>query len=236
MDEINLCIDIGNTRTKAALYADNKELAYVADCDIATFNQWKDRYKPRILVSASGKNEQLQAELKPEDYLSHTTPIPIHLNYKTPKTLGRDRIAAAVGAYSINPKATWMIIDLGTCLTIDLLHEGSFEGGLIAPGIEMRFKAMNAFTAGLPLVQYNPEISFPGKSTEGSLQVGVGSSIVYEIQGYIGQLKALFPALKIVDCSGYPINFDKEGKNEIFARPKLVLEGLNTIINQFRNA
>lgn len=236
MDRINLCIDIGNTRTKAALFKNQVELAYQSDLNVNTFLAWRRQHNPRILVSASGRNDELQAHLQEEHYLNHHTPLPITLNYKTPETLGRDRIAAAVGAYTIDSDATWLIVDLGTCLTLDVVHKHCFEGGLIAPGIEMRFRAMHEFTAGLPLVYYKKDILFPGKSTEESLQVGVGQSIVYEIQGYVRQLKAMFPDLKIVDCSGYPLNFDKEGKNEIFARPKLVLEGLNTIINQFRNA
>lgn len=236
MDQINLCIDIGNTRTKAALFAGDKQLAYHENLGLETFKEWKNTYNPQILVSASGSNAKIQRELTEGHYLSHKTNLPIELDYKTPETLGRDRIAAAVGAFALGPEEMWLIVDLGTCLTIDLLDKGVFRGGLIAPGIDMRFKAMHTFTAGLPEVKYNPSVSFPGKTTEESLQVGVSQSIAYEIQGYIRQLQVSHPALKIVDCSGYPINFDKEGKNEIFARPKLVLEGLNTIINQFRNA
>jgi type III pantothenate kinase len=113
---------------------------------------------------------------------------------------------------------------------MDLVVDGVFQGGLISPGVGMRLKAMNHFTAGLPLVDMDYSQNFPGKSTEESLQVGVCQSINHEINGYVRQLNSQFSDLKIVDCSSINIFFDKEVKNEIFARPKLVVEGLNHII------
>ena len=231
MDKINLCIDIGNTSTKASVFKGDEELEYFKKLEIDVFEELIEKYNPTILVSKTGKFEALEKKLKRTEFLSHETPIPVKLEYKTPETLGRDRIATAVGSWNIDEKANWLIIDLGTCLTMDLLIKGEFLGGLISPGVQMRFKAMNEFTAGLPLVNYNYSVKFPGKSTEESMQVGVCQSITNEIMGYIQQLNKQFPSIKIVDCSSTKLHFDKEVKNEIFARPKLVLEGLNKIIN-----
>ncbi|MDB4107378.1 type III pantothenate kinase [Bacteroidia bacterium] len=227
---MNLCIDIGNTSTKAALYGLNQEMKYYKPFTVEDFENVKNEHRPTVLVSKTGEDEELEMRLSDSDYLNHKTSLPIEIDYKTPQTLGRDRIATAVGAYKMDAEATWLIIDLGTCLTMDLVVNGVFQGGLISPGVQMRFKAMNHFTAGLPLAELDYEQKFPGKSTEESMQIGVCESITHEINGYIHQLNKQFSNLKIVDCSSVKLHFAKEVKNKIFARPKLVVEGLNQII------
>ena len=89
---------------------------------------------------------------------------------------------------------------------------------------------MHEFTSALPLVEMDYQTQFPGKTTEESMQAGVCRSVMYELEGYIRQMNALYPDLKIVDCSAIKLDFDKVLKNEIFARQKLVVEGLNNII------
>ncbi len=226
---MNLCIDIGNTSTKAAAYRDGELVAYHKPFGVDQLKEYRQQ-GVRVVVSASGKNPELEAFLVEEEYLRHTTPLPIAIDYDTPYTLGSDRIAAAVGAFAIDSEATWMIIDLGTCLTLDLLHKETFLGGIISPGVEMRFKAMSEYTSGLPLAEPNYEIIFPGKTTEQSLQVGVCQSIGYEMEGYIRQINEVYNDVKIVHCSSVHLDFGKEVKNEIFARPNLVVEGLNYIL------
>ena len=95
----------------------------------------------------------------------------------------------------------------------------------------MRFKAMHHYTAALPLVDFNHKITFPGKTTEESMQVGVYQSIINEIKGYIDSLKAQYEELMVVDCSGMNLNFEKVINYQIFAQPKLVLQGLNILLN-----
>lgn len=230
MAKINLCVDIGNTNAKAAVYADGILQQYYKPFDETMLAQYRAQ-QARVLVCASGKNEALQKRIKPHEYLTHLTPLPIALDYHTPHTLGSDRIAAAVGAHSIDPLATWLVLDLGTCLTLDLIHKNIFLGGLISPGVQMRLKAMNVFTAGLPLVKPDYTTSFPGKSTEHCLQVGVCQSIRFEILGYIQEINHSYPHVKIADGSNIPFHFGKEIENMIFARPKLVIEGLNHILD-----
>ena len=152
MDTVNLCIDIGNTTTKAALYSGGEEMAYIKPFTAELFKELVSTHSPRVLVSKTGSNPELEDLLQDSDYLDHNTSLPIQIDYKTPDTLGRDRIAAAVGAYALQKDVSWLILDLGTCLTIDLLADNTFRGGLISPGVQMRFRAMNEFTAGLPLV------------------------------------------------------------------------------------
>jgi len=232
---MNLCIDIGNTSTKAALYQDSQEIRYLKPFSLDTYKELEKEFNLlQVLVCKTGDNVELEAyilETKGESvFLNQETKLPISLNYKTPHTLGRDRIATAVAAHYLDKEATWLVIDLGTCLTLDLVNKESFEGGLISPGVNMRLKAMSQFTAQLPLVEFDYNVTFPGKNTEESLQVGVCQGVEYEINGHIGQLNVRFEHLKVVDCSSIQLHFVKEVKNKIFARPKLVLEGLNHII------
>jgi type III pantothenate kinase len=232
MATLNLCIDIGNTSTKGALFEDGAEIAYWKPFDIAKFKEITSQHDVNILVSKTGKNEELEEYIKPKEYLSAKTSLPLELDYDTPHTLGPDRIATAAGVISIDSKNPWLVIDLGTCLTMDLVANGAFRGGLIAPGVQMRFQAMHEFTAALPLIRMNFETQFPGKSTEQSMQVGVCQSIMLEIEGFISLLNQSYDYLNIMDCSSLPLNFDKDLKNKIFARPKLVLHGLNYILEQ----
>ncbi len=227
---MNLCIDIGNTSTKAALYEGEREIEYYNPFTSDHFKQIVADFRPKVLVSKTGTDSEIEELLEPRHYLSDSTDMPIELNYDTPETLGPDRIATAVGAYSISKDSDWLIVDLGTCLTIDWLSKSTFNGGIISPGLDMRFRAMNEFTSALPLIKFNNKVTFPGKSTEQSMQVGVYQSVVHEILGYVRQLNTQIGELKIVDCSRHKIDFAKELKNEIFARPKLVLEGLNYLL------
>ncbi|MFY0644863.1 MAG: type III pantothenate kinase [Bacteroidia bacterium] len=235
MATVNLCIDIGNTRTKAALFEGDRQIAYFPEFDVTELKRLHDEYKPLIKLSKSGKDYELECSLKElGEYhlLSHQEALPITLDYNSPETLGTDRIASAIGTYHAYPNKNSLIIDLGTCLTIDLIDsKGVFRGGLISPGVQMRFRAMNEFTAALPLVEFNNNVTFPGKTTEESMQVGVYQSIVYEIKGYIDSQMEQYGELKVVDCSGMNLNFDKVLNYKIFAHPKMVLKGLNVLLN-----
>ena len=100
------------------------------------------------------------------------TPLPITVNYKSPETLGVDRLAAAVGSLKYC-QTNVLIIDIGTCITYDLLdHNRVFQGGIIAPGINMRLKSMHEFTARLPLAERKNNQGFIGKTTEECMQSG----------------------------------------------------------------
>lgn len=236
MDSLNLCIDIGNTRTKAALYNLDEEVGYYPDLKTEELVQLLKIKDLMVCISKSGENNAVEDILKLKDkynIVSNKSRLPIRLNYKTPETLGSDRIATAVAAWQQYPRKNVLIIDLGTCLTIDLLDKnGTFQGGLIAPGIQMRLDAMHHYTSALPKVEINRNVTFPGKSTAESMQVGACQSVANEINGYIALAKAQYRDLVVVDCSINKMDFDIDHNYKIFAHPKFVLEGLNVIANQ----
>jgi type III pantothenate kinase len=78
----------------------------------------------------------------------------INNHYKTPKTLGPDRLAAVIGANHLYPHTSNIIIGGGTTITYDYVDAGAnYFGGSISPGLKMRYKALNYYTGALPLIE-----------------------------------------------------------------------------------
>jgi type III pantothenate kinase len=163
---------------------------------------------------------------------NHKTNLPIKNSYRTPRTLGKDRIAAVVGASSLFPGDDLLIIDAGTCITFDFINANKeYFGGAISPGLNLRFKCLHNFTGNLPLVYPVTETNLIGDSTESSLLSGVINGIREEVDGIINRYKLSFPKLKVVFTGGDIKYFDKYLKNNIFAVENLVLQGLKDILH-----
>lgn len=168
--------------------------------------------------------------------LDDQTPLPIKNGYKTPKTLGKDRLANAVAAYHYFNNHNSLVIDAGTCLKFDFINESNeYLGGSISPGLTMRFKALNTFTDKLPLV--NPEDSEPvemGVDTLTSIHTGCYTGMNREIEATIAEYKKMHGDLKILITGGDMDQLQKMGfsqKNSIFADRWLTLKGLNKILS-----
>ncbi len=156
--------------------------------------------------------------------------FPFKINYKSPQTLGIDRVVACAGAFTgINDI---LIIDAGSCITYDFLDlKKGYIGGAISPGIQMRFKAMNNFTEKLPLIsRFENRPSFLGKTTNNCLKSGTINGIIYEIEGFITHFKTVSPKLDIYLTGGDTIFLGDELKSGIFVDQNLVLKGLNSLI------
>ena len=163
--------------------------------------------------------------------LKHSTKTSISLSYDTPETLGVDRIAAACGAWEFK-KSACLIVDIGTCVTLDFLSpDGEFLGGNISPGPDLRFKAMNNFTSALPLEVLNKENEKVGRSTSQALQIGVKQGLLHEIQGTYDEYCKKFEDCHLVLTGGYASYFDSNLKGSIFAKPNLVFLGLKSILD-----
>jgi len=238
-----LCtIDIGNTRIKLALFEEDtlsKKVIWL-DWSIAKLEKWTYNHFVKKIILSSVKpvsKEMLEYLNSQFDFLELTaeTPIPICNKYKTPKTLGKDRLAAVIGAFRLFPKQTCLVIDAGTCITYDLLTaEGDYLGGNIAPGIGLRLRAMNEFTAKLPLIERGKQEKIWGESTETALRNGGQFGAVYEMEGYIQTCIEKFGHLTVVITGGDADFFVKAVKTRIFAYPNLVEEGLIEIWNYNR--
>ena len=164
-------------------------------------------------------------------YFDNDVRLPITIKYKTPHTLGKDRIAAVVGAYYLQPNRNILIIDAGTCITYELLEaSGSYLGGNISPGMTTRFKALNDYTKKLPLVNEREEVPCWGTCTEDAIRAGVVNGIVFEMDGYIDKAKELYSDVLFFLTGGHSFYFESRLKNSIFADINLVLTGLNRIL------
>lgn len=164
--------------------------------------------------------------------LTHQTRIPLINSYSTPETLGMDRLAAAVGAWSLNPGHDMLVIDAGTALTVDFISaDGVYRGGNIAPGIELRFKALHEHTAVLPQVSPKGLVLDLGQDTVSAIRSGVLNGIRHEVRGYIDEFARLYPSLLVFLTGGDAEFFDIKGKSSIFAVPDLVLKGLARIFD-----
>lgn len=234
-----LAIDIGNTRTKLALFQNDILLEKVTwdNWSVEKLEQFAYNHSVKKIILSSVKtvSEDILKFLKKNfDFLELTaeTPLPIYNKYLTPKTLGKDRLAAVVGAYRFFPNQNCLVIDAGTCITYDLLNaQKAYLGGNIAPGINLRMRAMHEFTAKLPLVERGDQHNIWGTSTETALRNGGQYGAAYEMQGFIDACEAQFGRMQVILTGGDAIFFEKALKTKIFARPNLVLWGLLEILN-----
>lgn len=232
----NVVVDIGNSIIKVAIFLDDKislrtTLADLREVRASIGNQ----YERWIFSSVGDDNEQIRSILTAENFiiLSHHTPLPITLDYHTPETLGRDRIAAVVAAHhQFGGQA--LVIDAGSCITYDLIDKGVYRGGVIAPGLKMRMRAMAHFTRQLPDISEEWE-KIPhhllGKSTRECLLKGSLDAASHEMQGFIDQYVKEYPDLRVILTGGDANYFESRLKAPIFADFDLVLSGLNRILN-----
>jgi type III pantothenate kinase len=238
---MNLCIDIGNTRTKVAVFDTDGSLIKLIireDYTSGKLDKVLKKYEIENVIVSSVRKKQgkykrmLGNKIKNFFELSHETPIPVNNLYHTPETLGKDRLAGIVGAYYLFPGSDVLVVDAGTCITYDIIDStGNYLGGSILPGIEMRFKALNAFTARLPLVHRDLLESHIGDTTLTSIQTGIQFGVVYEMKGFISKYREIYPDIRVLVTGGDATFFESQMENQIFAVPDLVLMGLNQILN-----
>ena len=145
---MELVIDIGNSCAKIAVFDKNEiiDLYYDSNNNLEQLDFICNKYPIcRGIISSVVKiNDIINRQIDNLNFnvirLSHSTPIPIINDYKSPKTLGMDRIAAVIGAEEIKPERDLLVIDAGTCITYDFIDSiGHYKGGNISPGVEMRF-------------------------------------------------------------------------------------------------
>ncbi|MDA8858186.1 type III pantothenate kinase [Flavobacteriales bacterium] len=235
---LKLIIDIGNTTSKIALF-DGKELiknATFADLDLSKVKLFSQNHKitSSILSSVKGIYAEISdiVELYSAEVLSEKTPLPIINSYKTPLTLGKDRLAAVAGASVLYPEKDILVFDAGTCLTIDFINsDKEYIGGRISPGIEMRYNALHTFTDKLPLIKSKKNTLVIGNDTKTSIICGVQQGILAEVKAIISDYKSQNTDTVFVFTGGDSFYFEKELKNSIFANPNLVLIGLNEILD-----
>lgn len=233
---LTLTIDRGNSRAKVVIWhGDHIEYSQVVDdVDAQYIGSLLQQYAitSAIYCSVARHSEliaqALAANSLPYIEMSPGIPAPIKIDYKTPLTLGVDRIAAAVGALSLFPGRELLVVDAGTAVTYDrLTARGHFAGGNIAPGIGMRLKALNTYTAKLPLVPSRGESQLWGTTTELAMRSGAINGVIAEISYYRSRLPQ---EAIVVIAGGWGHDLCHKLDFEAHYEPTLVNRGLNAIL------
>lgn len=226
-----ILVDVGNSSVKTTEVVDGNFVRTKVWSDLGEVLEYYQG--AAFMISSVRKLPQNVLNSDKVTILSNHTSIPISLDYNTPETLGADRIAAAVGVAELFPDHDNLIIDLGTCMTIDLVDKsGVFRGGIIAPGLKMRMKSMSSFTAQLPDISDEWEVfnsKILGKTTKECLYSGSFWAMVHEINGVIQTLKEDFTSLNTILTGGDAHFFESKLKAHIFAGSKIVQKGLYRI-------
>ncbi|MBA4144618.1 MAG: type III pantothenate kinase [Cytophaga sp.] len=235
---MNLVLDLGNTRIKAALFHASElveKSTFPSTTALLSFLE-QHQFEHAIVSSVNQSADEILRAVNvtgKKFKLKAAMPLPIKNHYATPDTLGVDRLAGACGAFHLFPNSDCLVVDAGTCINYEFINKhGHYLGGAISPGITMRFEAMHKFTARLPLVHFTIDTHVPmiGDSTETCMQSGVGNGVVAEVDGTIEKYITNYPDLVVILCGGDAALFENRLKHRIFVAPDLILKGLNSIL------
>lgn len=240
---MHLILDIGNTNVKYHLFDQEESIlsATVVSIDSVAGQILGDFpalthviYSDVRGIIAKGKLEIIFPQLQVIEVKSLRLPFTSH--YSTPATLGDDRVALVAAATKKYPQQNCLVIDAGSCLTYDFITaEGTYLGGAISPGLQMRFKSLQHFTGKLPLVKPEKPFSLHGHSTATSINAGVIHGIIHEIDGQINAYKTKYPSLTVILTGGDALLLSKSVKNTIFAHPNFLAVGLNYLLDYNKN-
>lgn len=176
--------------------------------------------------------QELSGKVKKVLIFSPALKLPLQNMYKTPETLGNDRISAAVGAHKLYPGKNLLVIDAGTCVKYDFVNaSGQYIGGAISPGLRMRLEGLHRFTGRLPLLELEQQEALTGQDTKTSIMSGVVNGCAAEIDGIIGRYRQQYSDLTVILTGGDANFLEGKLKNSIFVSPNIVLLGLNEILN-----
>jgi len=233
----SIAVDAGNTGTKYGIFEGNNlvKQGYFQGVENIPEEITNYTFENAIVASVAADAANYSSRLSVSGktvVLSAQTALPVLNNYKTPQTLGTDRIAAAVGANYFFPGRNCLVFDAGTAITHEFITaDGSYMGGGIAPGLHMKLKALHTFTQRLPLVDQIPD-NFPvtGQTTQESILSGVLTGTVAELNGLIQLYAEKAPDLTVILCGGDAGFFESKLKGRIFVIPELVLIGLHRIL------
>ncbi len=236
---MQLIIDVGNTRVKAAVFEKDLLLekhAFLLSNFIDEITQFVQKFHiKKAIVSSVGRLSEAQlcavTSLYDTVLLSHKTTVPFTNDYHTPETLGVDRIALVAAFAQQYPGKNGLIIDAGTCITFDFIDfKASYKGGSISPGLRLRYESLHNLTANLPLLEKSMPENIIGSSTEAAIHSGVVNGVLQEIEGVINEYRAQYFNDIVIITGGDAQFLAKRLKNGIFANSNFLLEGLNFIL------
>lgn len=240
---MTLTIDIGNTNVKSTVFDGTKIINH------QIYNELSNDIIKQTISSHNIDNaiisdvrhiekdsivDLLKANGIPCYILGYDAHLPFKINYNPKTNLGLDRLSSMAGAYSLFEESgtNFLIIDIGTCTTIDLIVDDVFIGGNISLGLQMRLDAMHHFTSSLPQLTNNIPTEELGTNTGSAIQNGAYFGLIYEINQYIERYSRIYqPLLCILTGGGSKCIDTKDIKcNNLIIEPHLVDKGLNYIM------
>jgi len=238
-----LVIDIGNTSIKTAIFNSLEDLCPAESVvvepttdPITVIGKGLDTWNPKkVMLSTVSKVDHELAQFITDHQILLLTPQINHgfkSLYQSPETLGMDRVAAVAGALALSKGLPAMVIDAGTCITYEYInHQQQYEGGAISPGLQMRLKAMNHYTAKLPLLVADDQLAdVIGRDTISCMLAGAQRGFIAEIDVFIDVFKNKFPDSVILVCGGDAPFIEKNSKHRLHLEKHLVLLGLLKIL------
>ncbi len=234
--------DIGNTSTKICIL--NRKFQILRSYNFDTNKMYEGNLLKKIIRKKTNKNINpvlLFSSVVPKVFINikkifKSTKFKIleiknlklnkiiEINLKNKKNLGSDRIANAIGAKELK---NCLIIDFGTATTFDVIKNGVYEGGVIAPGINLSIKNLNQATALLPLINLKNYQKSYGKNTIEALNAGF-------VWGYEGLINNIIDKIilrskikfKILLTGGYANFFKKMIKKKIIIDQDVTIKGI----------
>ncbi len=227
-----LLIDIGNTALKAS-WADGmtlgKTFRYQGERMMDFILSLTAKSRPELIVLSSVRtfSEQHVERLRKEcDKMIILDSAMLEEKYAIPSYLTPDRAASVIAARYLFKGRSCTVFDFGTVFAIDFIDkDGKYEGGCISPGCHTRFRSLYRYSKSLPLLDAPEEVPEIGTDIATSINTGVISGMMFEIDGYVSNR----PENICVFTGGDAIYFAKRRKNSIFVVCNLVLMGLALI-------
>jgi type III pantothenate kinase len=232
-----LCFDFGNTRLKAAFFQNAKliEIFIFENGSVESIGSILKNFdiQNSILSSVIDHDPEIENLLGSKTKfhkLNHLSSLPFTTAVGKPETIGADRLALSAAAVYFFPKQHNLVIGMGSCITYNFINaDHEFLGGGISPGMEMRMKALNQFTAKLPIVKPDGNVPLVGYDTVSNILSGVVIGMANEIDGFINAYKERYGNFNVHLTGGDLVYLAPHLKNQIFADPELIFKGLYAI-------
>jgi len=243
-----LLVDIGNTSIKIATYLAKRNKIKNIVClpthsnkSMSLINNYIKKNNIKIILATSVvpkiynsiKSSVTRKKIKIYEFKDKKIIKFIKINIKKKSQVGSDRIVNSIGALSCYKK-NCIVIDFGTTTTFDIVESNNiYQGGVIAPGINLSLKALNRFTAKLPLIKISEQKNVIGKDTISAINSGVFIGYVCLINGIIEKIKKQTKKKYfVVLTGGYAKLFKKSINYKSIVNQDITLLGLVKVIKQ----
>lgn len=244
-----LTIDIGNTNIVCGIFEGDEILHHVRFPSRRDFTEdefrlllklWLSEVHPGTLDGVAICSVVPPLEHLVEKALSSLFSLPVFtvrpgvktgipIRYENPKEVGADRIVNAVGAYE-EYRRSLIVVDFGTAITFDCVGEdGSYLGGVIAPGVHISASALFASTAKLPYIEPALPQHIIGRNTVESMQSGLFYGFLSLVDGMVERLKEIMGDVPVIATGGWGEVFAPHSRTIQKVDPFLTLKGLKIL-------